>query len=341
MKGIINHKRKNERSICFLFPSDDILIAMDRNDTLILAPLAGYTDKAFREICSHFGSDCAVTEMVSAEGLAREGEKTILLMDRYDGEKKLTVQLFAPSKDPVERALPILKESGIDSIDINCGCPVPKVVKTGAGSALMREPRKMGEIVRTLKDSLGIPVSVKFRLGWDNDSINYIEFAHIAVDNGADALTLHARTRAQAYEGKARKEAFGILSKEFRGQNISLYASGDIFTPEDAVEAIEKYGMTGVMFARGSIGNPFIFRETREFLSTGSYTLPSVEEKVKTALEHYDLMVKYFGERVASHGMRKHALAYVKGIRGASTSKAALSTAQSREDYEKAFSLLM
>ncbi len=327
--------------VCYLFPLSDKLFPMDRNDTLILAPLAGYTDKAFREICSRFGSESAVSEMVSAEGLARGGEKTILLMERYDGEKKLTVQLFAPSADPVERALPILKESGIESIDINCGCPVPKVVKTGAGSALMREPEKMAQIVRLLKDNLPVKVSVKFRLGWDNDSINYLSFAHTAVESGADALTLHARTRAQGYEGKARKEAFGILSKEFRGSDIALYASGDIFTPEDAAEAVEKYGMTGVMFARGAIGNPFIFRETREFLEKGSYTLPSTEEKVGVALAHYDLMVRYYGERTASHGMRKHALSYVRGIRGASGCKAALSTAVTREDYEKAFALIM
>lgn len=333
--------RENDTAVCYLFPLSAMLDDMDRNDTLILAPLAGYTDKAFREICSCFGCESAVSEMVSAEGLARGGEKTILLMDRYDGEKKLTVQLFAPSADPVERALPILKECGVESIDINCGCPVPKVVKTGAGSALMREPEKMGEIVRLLKESLPVTVSVKFRLGWDNDSINYLSFAHTAVDNGADALTLHARTRSQGYEGKARKEAFGILSKEFAETGTALYASGDIFTPEDAVEAVEKYRMTGVMFARGAIGNPFIFRETREFLQRGSYTLPSVEEKVATALDHYDLMVKYYGERIASHGMRKHALAYVKGIRGSSECKAALSTAVTREDYEKAFSLIM
>jgi len=332
---------ENEEPVCYLFPLSAILLPMDRHDTLILAPLAGYTDKAFREICSRFGSDSAVSEMVSAEGLARGGEKTILLMERYDGEKKLSVQLFAPSSDPVERALPILKESGVESIDINCGCPVPKVVKTGAGSALMREPEKMGGIVRLLKDNLPVTVSVKFRLGWDNDSINYLSFAHTAVESGADALTLHARTRAQGYEGKARKEAFGILSEEFRGTGIALYASGDIFSPGDAVEAIEKYGMTGVMFARGAIGNPFIFRETREFLEKGSYTLPSTEEKVQTALSHYDLMVKYYGEKIASHGMRKHALSYVKGIRGASECKAALSSAVTREDYEKAFSLIM
>ncbi len=316
-----------------------MLFAMDKCDRLVLAPLAGYTDKAFRQVCSLFGSDSAVSEMVSAEGLAREGVKTIELMEKYDGEKRLTVQLFAPSVDPILRALPLLKEKEIDAIDINCGCPVPKVVKTGAGSALMREPEKIGEIVKALKDNLSLPVSVKFRLGWDSESINYLKVAEIAVKNGADALTLHARTRAQGYEGKADKEAFGILSREF-GKEVALFASGDIFTPEDAIEAIEKYNMTGVMFARGAIGNPFIFRETREFMKKGCYTLPSVEERKETALMHYDLMVKYYGEKIASHGMRKHAMGYVKGLKKSSECKNALSRAESRRDYEEAFNLI-
>lgn len=316
-----------------------MLFAMDKCDRLVLAPLAGYTDKAFRQVCSLFGSDSAVSEMVSAEGLAREGVKTIELMEKYDGEKRLTVQLFAPSVDPILRALPLLKEKEIDAIDINCGCPVPKVVKTGAGSALMREPEKIGEIVKALKDNLSLPVSVKFRLGWDSESINYLKVAEIAVKNGADALTLHARTRAQGYEGKADKEAFGILSREF-GKEVALFASGDIFTPEDAIEAIEKYNMTGVMFARGAIGNPFIFRETREFMEKGCYTLPSVEERKETALMHYDLMVKYYGEKIASHGMRKHAMGYVKGLKKSAECKNALSRAESRRDYEEAFNLI-
>ncbi len=312
---------------------------MDRNDTLVLAPLAGYTDKAFRQICSYFGSDSAVSEMVSAEGLARSSEKTAALMEKYDGEKNLTVQLFAPSADPVIRALPFLRDRKIDAVDINCGCPVPKVVKTGAGSALMKEPAKIAEIVRALKENLSIPVSVKFRLGWDSSCINYLTFAEYALRAGADALTLHARTRAQGYEGKADREAFRILSDHFRGEAL-LYASGDIFTPEDALEIIRDCRMDGVMFARGAIGNPFIFRETREFMEKGSYSLPSAAEKTETALRHYDLMVRYYGEEVAAHAMRKHCIAYVRGIRKSSECKAALSVAKTRKDYEDAFSLL-
>ena len=228
---------------------------MITDDKLILAPLAGYTDKAMREICLSMGADIAVTEMVSAEGLARDGEKTKELLERAEGEERLVVQLFGADEDPFYRAIPNLLSYRPTWIDINCGCPVPKVVKTGAGSALMKTPEKIEKIVETLKKGTGLPVSVKFRLGWDSSSINYLEFAEKALKGGASALTLHARTRAQGYEGKADRSAFLKLSKEF-GKDAVLYASGDIFTPESASECMEEYGMDGVMFARGAIGNP-------------------------------------------------------------------------------------
>ena len=154
----------------------------------MLAPLAGYTDKAFREVSRSLGADGAVTEMVSAEGLARGGEKTETLLERYPGEKELVMQIFAPSDDPVARCMERLISHDPSVIDINCGCPVPKVVKTGAGSALMRQPGMIGRIVRTIKAATDTPVSVKFRLGWDSSSINYIEFAEEAASAGADML---------------------------------------------------------------------------------------------------------------------------------------------------------
>lgn len=309
-------------------------------DRLVLAPLAGYTDKAFREIATSLGADITVTEMVSAEGLARDGEKTKELLERFDGEDRLIVQLFGPDADPVKRCIPFLKEFHPTQVDFNCGCPVPKVVKTGAGSALMRTPEKITEIVKVLKEETGLPVSVKFRLGWDNSSINYLAFAEAAVKGGADALTLHARTRAQGYEGKADRSAFTSLSQHFHSPELKLYASGDMFTPEDAISVINECGMDGVMFARGAIGNPFIFRETKEYLEIGSYTKPTIGEKIETAMHHYDLMVKYYGEYLASREMRKHAMAYIKGTPGASRCKLQLTTAKAREEYYQAFSLL-
>ena len=313
---------------------------MKTEDKLILAPLAGYTDKAMREMCLSFGADIAVTEMVSAEGLARDGEKTKELLERANGEKRLVVQLFGPDKDPFERCIPNLLQYNPTWIDVNCGCPVPKIVKTGAGSALMQNPEKIKEIVETLRKGTGLPVSVKFRLGWDSSSMNYLQFAAKALEGGAFSLTLHARTRAQGYEGKADRSAFLALSKEF-GKDAVLYASGDIFSPEDAVECIEKYNMDGVMFARGAIGNPFVFRETLSYLASHRYDLPSPSERVEAAILHYRKMKEYYGEHTAGHEMRKHAMAYIKGLPGASRAKKELCSALTEEEYRKAFSLIL
>lgn len=311
---------------------------MDKNnrDKLVLAPLAGYTDKAFREICTSFGADITVTEMVSAEGLARDSAKTEELLERFDGENRLIVQLFAPDADPVKRSIPNLLKYNPTMVDINCGCPVPKVVKTGAGSALMQNPDKIREICRTIKEETGLYLSVKFRLGWDSLSINYLEFADAAVSGGADALTLHARTRAQGYSGIADRSAFKNLSDHFKDSNIRVYGSGDVFTAEDAYAMLNDYGLDGVMFARGAIGNPFIFRTTRELIEKGSYTLPSRNEILTTALHHFERMVYYYGENVAGREMRKHMMAYLKGMSEAKEAKAELTKALTETDYKRA-----
>lgn len=306
----------------------------------ILAPLAGYTDKAFREIATRMGADAAVSEMVSAEGLARNGEKTKSLLERFPGEERLIIQIFGPSDDPVRRAMDNLLHYNPTVIDINCGCPVPKVVKTGAGSALMKNPEMIGRILRAIKERTNIPVSVKFRLGWDSDTINYLEFADIAAENGAEMLTLHARTRAQGYSGMADKNAFKTLADHFRGSGILIFGSGDIFTPEDALFLINESNLDGVMFARGAIGNPFIFRETKELLENGSYVIPSIKEKVDTAIQHLTLMIKYYGENVGCREIKKHLMAYIKGIPGSSKVKNEIGAAEKQEEIVAALSSL-
>ena len=308
---------------------------------LMLAPLAGYTDKAFREIASSLGADGAVTEMVSAEGLARGGDKTEMLLERYPGEKNLVMQIFAPSDDPVARCMEKLISHAPSVIDINCGCPVPKVVKTGAGSALMRQPGMIGRIIRTIKTSTDIPVSVKFRLGWDSSSINYLEFAEEAASAGAAMLTLHARTRAQGYSGQADRNAFRTLSEHFRNSGILIYGSGDVFRPEDAVELLDGYGLDGVMFARGAIGNPFIFRMTKEYMEKGSYTLPSIEERIRTADKHLSLAISYFGEYTACREMKKQLMAYLKGISGSASAKAAIGKATTEKELRSALRMVL
>ncbi len=314
---------------------------MDKDNRLVLAPLAGYTDKAFRQLCLEYGADLTVTEMVSAEGLARDSEKTMGLLERADGEKNLVVQLFAPDEDPIKRCIPNLLKYNPTSIDINCGCPVQKVVKNGAGSALMKTPDKIAGIVRTLVEETHLQVSVKFRLGWDSLSINYLRFAEYALKGGATVLTLHARTRVQQYSGKADQEAFKTLASYFKSDEIMLYGSGDIFTPEIALYILNECNMDGVMFARGAIGNPFIFQETKALIKTNSYTLPTAKEKLMTAIKHLDLMIYYYGEVVAGREMRKHMMAYLKGIEGAAKAKAKLTKALTKEDYLEALKPLL
>ena len=301
----------------------------------MLAPLAGYTDKAFRMVARSLGADGAVTEMVSAEGLARGGEKTEKLLERYPGEDKLIMQIFAPSSDPVGRCMERLLMHSPAMIDINCGCPVPKVVKTGAGSALMKNPDEIGRIVSVIRKATDIPVSVKFRLGWDSSSINYLEFAEKAVSAGASLITLHARTRAQGYSGTADRSAFRTLSEHFRGSGVLVYGSGDVFTPEDACTLINDYGLDGVMFARGAIGNPFIFRMAKEYIGEGRYEEPTAEEKINTAIWHLSLAVSFYGEDVACREMRKHLMAYIKGIKGASKAKAGIGQAVTFEEMRE------
>ena len=312
--------------------------------TLTLAPLAGYTDKAFRMIASAFGAQETVTEMVSAEGLARKSVKTRALMEKFDESENLILQLFGPDGDTFKRALKEFRWQEFSKIDINAGCPVAKVVKTGAGSALMRKPEIAGEIIHIIKEETGLKVSIKFRLGWDEGSINYLDFAETAVKSGADELTLHARTRSQLYSGQARKEHFKALRALFpKNESTSplLNASGDVFSAEDARLYLEEYGMDGVMFARGAIGNPFIFRMSSEFFSTGSYRLPTIEEKVDTAIRHLHLAAGYYGENTACREMRKHLMAYIKGIKGANKVKAEISQALTERECVMALQTLL
>ena len=314
---------------------------MERRKTILaLAPLAGYSDRAFRETAHKCGADLAVTEMVSAEGLARDSEKTEDLLVRYEGEQELIMQIFAPDADPVRRCLSRLLTYNPSGIDINCGCPVPKVVKNGAGSALMKTPEKMYEMVSLLKAETDIPVSVKFRLGWDASSINYLEFADAAVSAGASMVTLHARTRSQGYTGKADHTMTKRLTEHLKGKGVTVFGSGDVFTPEDALMLVNECGTDGVMFARGAIGNPFIFSQTKALLETGSYESVSLDERISTLLFHLDLMIRYFGESLACREMRKHATAYLKGVRNGNRVKEKIVSALTRDEYLRALEAL-
>ena len=279
---------------------------------LFLAPLAGYTDKVYRSICLGRGAALAYTEMVSSEGVARGNDKTVMLMERGEGEKNLAVQLFAPDADTVKRSLKGTMAYNPAIIDINCGCPVPKVIKTGAGSALLKSPEVIAEIVRTIVENTSVPVTVKIRTGWDCDSLNYLKVAALAFDAGASALCMHARTRSQLYMPTAHWELLKDLKSHFPEKVI--IGSGDLFSAEDGVRMLTETGVDAISFARGAIGNPFIFEQTKALLSGEKPRVIPTAEKVSAIMHHLEGLVDFLGENTACREMRKHVCAYLKGV---------------------------
>ncbi len=309
---------------------------------LFLAPLAGYTDVPFRSLCIELGSDMTFTEMVSTEGLYRGGQKTLDLLQKAPNESSYAVQLFMGSTDSLPEALAKLQAYEPAFIDINCGCPVPKVTKTGAGSSMMKNPPLITEIVQTITQTTSIPVSVKFRTGWDANSLNYLQFAQAALDGGAAMLTLHARTRAQGYAPFADWTTLRTL-KEYctnNGYDVPIFGSGDLFHAEDAKRMLQETGIDGIMFARGAIGNPFIFSQARDILEGREARIISCEQRVATIVRHLDLMIAHYGEKSACTQMRKHTCAYLKGIANTASIKMEIVKASKREEYMEALGRL-
>jgi nifR3 family TIM-barrel protein len=294
---------------------------------LFLAPVAGYSDRVFRSLCIAQGADFTCTELVSSEALVRNrsphdrsspGDRTNPILRRGDTETRYAIQLFGADPAVMYQAAGLLAPYHPEVVDINCGCPVPKVTKTGAGSALMRNPATLGRIVeavvRASKEGLGeAPVTVKMRSGWDAASINYRECARIAVEAGAALVSLHARTKAQGYAGQSDWSHIADLVSRIA---VPVAGSGDLFSPEDAGRMLQETGCAAVMFARGSMGNPCIFSATRSWLLTGSWMPPEASERLTTGFRHLVLRAADIGERTACREMRKQFCAYTKGLMG-------------------------
>jgi nifR3 family TIM-barrel protein len=285
---------------------------------LFLAPVAGYTNRAFRSICAEMGADFSYTELVSSEALARNGVKTVSMLRRGENEKAYAIQLFGSDPEVMYKAARLLAPFCPEAVDINCGCPVPKVIKTGAGSALMRDPSRLGRIVeavsRASHESLGnVPVTIKIRSGWDASSINYAECSRIAVEAGAALICLHPRTRTQGYGGKSD----WLLIKDLVSRlSIPVAGSGDLFSPMDGELMLRETGCGAIMFARGAQGNPFIFRLTKDLLENRKTNPPTFEERIAVAFRHLELLAVDIGERPACREMRKAFCAYTKGPPG-------------------------
>lgn len=304
---------------------------------LFLAPVAGYSDRAFRYVCVENGACFTYTEMVSAEALVRNNQKTSELMARADNEKNYAVQIFGGNAEVMaEAAKIVLEKAKPECIDINCGCPVPKIIKTGAGSALTRDPERLYEVVKAVVDVSFVPVTVKIRSGWDKLNLTWKEAADAALKAGAAAITMHPRTRAAGYEGLSD---WGILKElvEFVDGRVPVFGSGDLFTPEKAKQMLEETGVDGVMFARGAMGNPFIFRDATSLLQNGSYEPVPCEERIRTGFVELERLVSETNEHHACLEMRKRFSAYSKGIHGGAELRAKIVHASTVEDYRAIF----
>lgn len=296
-----------------------------------LAPMASVTDATFRKICKSYGADYVITEMVSAKGLYYKSKKTAALMTLSNEEQPASIQLFGSDPDIMSEVAPLLEKAGASSIDINMGCPMPKIVRNGDGSALMKNPLLAGQIVKAVKNAVNVPVTVKFRKGWDSDTS--LEFAKVLEANGADSLTLHARTKEQLYSGKADLNA---IKKVKQAVNIPVIGNGDIFSADDAENMLDFTGCDGVMVGRGALGNPFIFRQIKELFGNGSVSYyPSETERLKTALLHANMLCDDKGCHIGVLEARKHIAWYVKGMKNANCLKTRVFSAKSLEEIDK------
>jgi len=301
---------------------------------VVAAPMAGITDKAYRILAKEAGCGLVCTEMVSDQALLYGNPKTCLILDITGESRPLSVQIFGSDPGKMADAAEIVESRGADIIDINMGCPTPKIVKNGEGSALMRSPGAAVEIVRAVAGRVKVPVTVKMRKGWDEDSVNAVELAVRVVAAGATALTVHGRTRAQFYSGRADWE---IIRAVKRAVSVPVIGNGDIWRPEDASRMINETRCDAVMIARGALGNPWLFARTVHHLRTGEKLPgPGPEERVEMALRHFDLLLRYKGEPVAVREMRKHAAWYIKGLPGAARLRDRINLCRSREELRQA-----
>jgi tRNA-dihydrouridine synthase B len=281
---------------------------------LFLAPMEDITDPSFRRICKLYGADFMYTEFISSDGLIREGEKSIRKLDIYDFERPIGIQLYGHLIEAMVEAAKIAENAAPELIDINFGCPVKKIANRGAGAGMLKNIPLMIEMTEAIVRSVGLPVTVKTRIGWDDESKNIVEVAERLQDTGIMAITIHGRTRAQLYKGTADWTLIGEVKNNPR-MKIPVIGNGDINGPVKAKEMFEKYGVDGIMIGRSAVGRPWIFSDIRHFLDTGE-TLPepTVNEKADLALLHLEKSLEFKEGKRAIYEMRRHLSNYFKGI---------------------------
>lgn len=305
----------------------------------ILAPMAGVSDLAFRLLCREMGAGMVCTEMVSAKALHYKSEKTKELMVTDEKEAPVSLQIFGSDAEIMgDIAGRLSREEPFDIIDINMGCPVPKIVNNHEGSALMLEPMKAAAIIENVVKKSEKPVTVKMRIGFDEDNLNVCELAHIAQEQGAAAVAVHGRTRMQYYSGKADWTMIGKVKEKL---SIPVIGNGDVFTAEDGIRMMRETGCDGVMVARGARGNPWIFRELLSLWKDGHVIeAPTIEEKKELILRHARMQVELKGEYMGIRQMRKHIGWYTVGMKNSAKLRGAACQIESLEELEKLLSVL-
>lgn len=304
---------------------------VELKNNVFLAPMAGVTDLAFRRACVRYGAGLVYSEMISSKALYYNDKKTKQLLNSTDDEKPLAVQIFGSDPDIMAKTAYMALETGACILDINMGCPAPKIVNNGDGSALMKNPKLIGEIVSAVVGAVDVPVTCKIRSGFEN--VNAVEIAKVIEANGASAIAVHPRTRAMYYSGKAD---WNIIKEVKDSLSIPVIGNGDIFDPEDAVNMIAETGCDAVMVGRGAQGNPFIFRQILEYMQTGEVVYhPTTSEKVAEIARHISEMAEDKGEHIAVLEARKHVAWYVKGMRESAAMRQKVNTMTNLPDLMK------
>ncbi|MDB4601800.1 tRNA dihydrouridine synthase DusB [Flavobacteriaceae bacterium] len=307
---------------------------------LLLAPMEDVSDPPFRALCKEQGADVVYTEFISSEGLIRNAQKSVIKLDIFEKERPVGIQIFGANLDSMLQSIDIVESVKPDIIDINFGCPVKKVVSKGAGAGILKDIDLMVKLTREMCKRTKLPVTIKTRLGWDENSIKIVEVAERLQDVGAKAISIHGRTRAQMYKGEANWKPIAEVKNNPR-MFIPVFGNGDVNSPEKAKLMRDEFGLDGAMIGRASIGNPWFFNQVKAFLKTGEKTEPpSILERINVAKQHLEMSIKWKGDRLGVLETRRHYSNYFKGIKDFKPYRTKLVTLESTKELMNLFSEL-
>ena len=307
---------------------------------LLLAPMEDVSDPPFRALCKEMGADVVYTEFISSEGLIRNAQKSVIKLDIFEKERPVGIQIFGANLDSMLQSIDIVESVKPDIIDINFGCPVKKVVSKGAGAGILKDIDLMVKLTKEMCKRTKLPVTIKTRLGWDENSIKIVEVAERLQDVGAKAISIHGRTRAQMYKGEANWIPIAQVKNNPR-MHIPVFGNGDVNSPEKAKLMRDEYGLDGAMIGRASIGNPWFFNQVKEFFKTGQHLKkPSILERIKVARRHLEMSIKWKGERLGILETRRHYSNYFKGIQDFKQYRTKLVTLESETELIDLFKVL-